>query len=186
MRCLHSSLKSSCIHDVFPSLLLVLRVFQTSCLPVSIREQAFLLEEPLWARPNYNTRLLKEPHVCKLKPLAHPALFPERKSPLLVCICKLKPSCLWCSVDHAETKPMQAWLGWGLSTQRSIHAFGLQENHMVQPRSTKWLQPDGKGWFLKVQFTTDAKLFLPLKQILEETSRARNVWSDLWSCLFKL
>lgn len=97
-----------------------------------------LAEGPTLTKPQLQVSLLKEPRVYKLKRIGHRALFLERKSRLLMYICKSKPTCLCRTCDYAKTKPRLAWLGGGLSTQRDLFTpFGHQENNTVQLRSTK-------------------------------------------------
>ena len=79
-----------------------------------------LAEGPSLTKPQLQVSLLKEPRVYKLKHISHRALFLERKSHLLMYICKSKPTGLCRTRDCAKTKPRLAWLGGGLSTQRDL------------------------------------------------------------------
>lgn len=71
-------------------------------------------EAPTLTRPHLQSRILKERHVYKLKRISHRALFLERKSHLLMRICKSKPTYLWQSRRHTKQNP--GWLaleeGW--------------------------------------------------------------------------
>lgn len=103
-----------------PYHLLALMSFQIDLSPNKHLRTMLPAERPTSTRPRLQHRILKGPRVYKLKCISQRALSLERKSHLLMCICKSKPACLWRSHRHAKTKPRPAWLGWGLSTQRRL------------------------------------------------------------------